>query len=325
MDYYKLLGTNKGASNVEIKKAYRKLAMKYHPDRTKGDKVAEEKFKKISEAYAVLSDPEKKQQYDTYGSAGFQQRYSQEDIFRGADLGSIFREFGINFGGQGGPGGGGGSPFDSIFGGGGRGGPSQFRSSGAGGGFGGFNQGGCGGQSSCRPAKGQDLNMELPITLQEVLSGTEKTISMGRGSQANKVSVKVPAGIETGKKLRVQGKGSPSPQGGPAGDLFLKIKVLGDELFSREGNDLIIEKEIPFSVAALGGKVAVPTLDGKKFNVTVPAGIKPQAKLRLKGHGLPSGPLGPRGDIFVRLLVGVPSELSEEQQELIDKLAATGL
>lgn len=312
MDYYKILSVDKTASKDEIKKAYRKLAMKYHPDRNKGDKKAEEKFKEANEAYAVLSDPEKKQQYDTYGSADFQKRYSQEDIFRNADLGSIFREFGINFGGTGGRAGGG-SPFDAFFGGGmGGGGAQSFHSSSFGG-------------QQFRASKGSDYSLELTITLQEVLSGVEKTISLGRGPGSEKVSVKVPAGIESGKKLRITGKGSPSPDGGPPGDLYLLIKVAPHPLFSRDGSNLLIEKEIPFSGAVLGTTIPVPTLEEKQFNVKVPAGVQPKAKLRLKGHGLPSGPHGPRGDILVQITVAVPKKISSDQKKLVQKLAETGL
>ena len=316
MDYYKILGVDKTATKDDLKKAYRKLALKYHPDRTKGDKKAEEKFKQANEAYAVLTDPEKRQQYDTYGSDTFQKRYSQEDIFRGADLGSIFREFGIKVGccsqaGAGGRGRGG-SPFEPFF----------SQSSGAGGNP--FQSQGCG-SSRRQPVKGEDATLELGITLVEVLNGSEKTISLGRGQSADKVSVKIPAGIESGKKLRVAGKGSPSPQGGAAGDLYLLINILPDPNFSRDGNDLICERLIPFSVATLGGTIAVPTLEGKTLNVKVPAGIQPQAKLRLKGHGLPVGPIGPRGDLLVRFMVEVPKEVTPSQQELIEKLQALGL
>ena len=315
MDYYKILGVDKTATKDDLKKAYRKLALKYHPDRTKGDKKAEEKFKQANEAYAVLSDPEKRQQYDTYGSDTFQQRYSQEDIFRNADLGSIFREFGINVDGFSHAGGRvrGGTPFEAFFSqsSGGRG-ASPFQAQGFGG-------------SRAQPVKGEDATLELSITLAEVMTGSEKTIALGRGASADKVSVKIPPGIESGKKLRVAGKGFASPQGGPAGDLYLLINVLPDPNFSRDGNDLICEKLIPFSAATLGETVAVPTLEGRTLNVKVPPGIQPQAKLRLKGHGLPSGPLGPRGDLLVRFMVGVPATVTPAQKKLIEELQALGL
>lgn len=308
MDYYKILGVAKTASTDEIKKAYRKLALKYHPDRNQGNKEAEEKFKEANEAYAVLSDAEKRKQYDTFGSAGFQQRYSQEDIFRNSDIGSILREFGINLGGMGGggfrtfhSGGGGRSSFEDLF--------SQ----------GGQTQGFQGRQ----PIKGQDLALEMSISLEEVLTGAEKTIALGRGGE--KVTVKIPAGIESGKRLRVGGKGSPSPMGGPPGDLYLHIQVEPHPLFTREGSNLVIEKQIPFSSAVLGAEIDVPTLSGRQFKVKVPAGIQPQAKLRLKGHGLPAGPHGPHGDILVKVAVVIPAKVSKAQKELLQELAETGL
>lgn len=313
MDYYKLLGVEKSATPEEIKKSYRKLALKYHPDRNKGNKEAEEQFKKISEAYAVLSDKEKRQQYDSFGSAGFQQRYSQEDIFRNADLGDILREFGINFGG----------------------GRATFRSSGGGGGAFEemFRQPGAGGRASHgfqdfrqqQQVKGADLSLELPITLNEVLTGAEKTISLGRGAAAEKVSVKIPAGIETGKKLRISGKGSPSPMGGAPGDLYLLVKVEPHPVYVREGSHLTMDLQIPYSSAVLGAEVEVPTLEGKQLKVKVPPGCQPQAKLRLRKHGLPESPGGTRGDLLVRILVAVPKELSEEQKELVDRLKESGL
>ena len=314
MDYYKVLGVEKGASDKEIKKAYRKVAMKYHPDRNKGDKAAEEKFKQANEAYAVLSDPEKKQQYDTYGEAGFSQRFSQEDIFRGSDIGSILREFGINMGGMGGGMGGGfrqssGSPFDSFF--------SQ-----AGGGCG---SGGCGGGGFQQqaPAKGEDMNLDVWHTLEEVASGSERTISLAH--MDDKVSVKIPAGMEEGKKLRVSGKGHPSPHGGAAGDLYLKINLQPHPLFKLENKQLIYRVNIPFSQAVVGGSVTVPTLDGKELNVKTPAGMASGGKLRLKGKGLPAKPGAERGDMYVKMEVTVPKELSQEQQALISKLQESGL
>jgi len=321
-DYYKILGLTKSATQDEIKKAYRKLALKYHPDRNKGDKAAEEKFKQISEAYAVLSDKEKRQQYDTFGSSGFHQRYSQEDIFRNVDLGSILKEFGINFGmgGFGGTqfrqaGGFSANPFDGVFGqtGGMGGGQQNFRS-----GFGSAGQ-------SARPIKGSDLTLELPITLNEVLSGVEKTIALGRGSDGDKVSVKIPAGIQDGKKLRVTGKGSPSPVGGPPGDLYLLIRVQTHPTFTRDGEDLIIERQIPYSAAVLGTEISVPSLDGKQLKIKVPPGIQANARLRIKGHGLPDGPLAPRGNIYVKINIDVPKEITREQKKLIKQLADAGL
>ncbi|MFZ5758933.1 MAG: DnaJ C-terminal domain-containing protein [Thermodesulfobacteriota bacterium] len=312
-DYYKILGVTKTATADEIKKAFRKLALKYHPDKNPGDKKAEEKFKEANEAYAVLSDPEKRKQYDTFGANGFHQRFSQEDIFRNSDIGSILREFGINFGGMGGGFSTGGfrtfsssgrSPFDDIF--------TQG---------GGCRSQGCG--SRQQPVRGQDVTLEITVSLQEVMTGADKTIVLGRAGE--KVSVKIPAGIESGKKLRIAGKGSPSPMGGEPGDLYLLVTVAPHELFSRNGNNLVIEKQIPFSAAVLGTEIDVPTLNGKQFKVKVPPGIQPQAKLRLKGHGLPAGPHGPHGDILVKISVEVPRHISSEQKKLLDELAAAGM
>jgi curved DNA-binding protein len=310
MDYYEVLGVKKDSSAQDIKKAYRKLAMKYHPDRNKGDKDAEEKFKKISEAYAVLSDPEKRKQYDTFGEGGFQQRYSQEDIFRGFDLGDILKEFGL--GGLGGgyrASSGQGSPFESFF----------FQGGGPGAGRASYHS------TGQQPIKGSDLTYELSVSLDEILSGSEKAISLRREGKTENVSVKIPKGIKAGQKLRLAGKGSPSPYGGPPGDLFLIINEQPHPVFTREGNNLIVEQHIPFSNACLGSEVNVKSLDGKNLKVKVPAGIQPQAKLRLKGHGLPAGKTGGRGDIYVKIMVDIPKKLTAEQKKLVKELADKGL
>jgi curved DNA-binding protein len=310
MDYYKILGVKKDSSTQDIKKAYRKLAMKYHPDRNKGDKEAEEKFKKISEAYAVLSDSEKRKQYDTFGASGFQQRYSQEDIFRGFDLGDILKEFGL--GGMGGgfrSSGGQGSPFETFF----------FQSGGPGTGRTSFRT------SAQQQVKGNDVTYELSVSLNEILNGSEKTITLRRENKTENVSVKIPKGIKSGQKLRLTGKGSPSPYGGPPGDLYLVIHEQPHPVFSRDGNNLIVEKHISFSKACLGSEISVNSLEGKELKVKVPAGIQPHAKLRLKGHGLPAGKTGGRGDIYVKVTVDVPKTLTAEQKKLIKELAGKEL
>ena len=309
MDYYEVLGVKKDSSAQDIKKAYRKLAMKYHPDRNKGDKEAEEKFKKLSEAYAVLSDPEKRKQYDTFGESGFQQRYSQEDIFRGSDLGDILKEFGL--GGMGGnfrTSGGQGSPFETFFFQGG--GPDSGRTS---------------HRTAQQPVKGSDQSYELSVSLNEILNGAEKTISLRRENKTENVSVKIPKGIKGGQKLRLAGKGAPSPYGGPPGDLFLLIKEQEHPDFTRDGKNLIIESRIPFSKACLGSDISVKSLEGKELKVKVPAGIQPQSKLRLKGHGLPAGKKGGRGDIYVKVAVDIPKKLTDEQKKLLKELAGKGL
>jgi curved DNA-binding protein len=302
-DYYQLLGVKKSATGEEIKKAYRKLAMKYHPDHTKGDKAAEEKFKKISEAYAVLSDKEKRKEYDTFGAEGFRQRFSQEDIFKGFDFGDIFREFG--FGGD-------------FFSGRGRGGGMRFN-------FGGGSQFGTqAGQHQAR-MKGSDLVYELPLTLKEVATGTTKTVSLQHQGHAQKVTVKIPKGLISGKKLRLAGKGSPSPVGGPPGDLFIQSKVLNDPSYSAEGYDLHLTRELKLSEAVLGTSISVSTLDGKKLSLKIPPGTRPGTKMRMPGHGLPHMKSSKKGDLFVKIQVKLPRKLTDEQKKLIEKLAAAGL
>jgi len=295
-DYYKVLGVNKSASDNEIKKAYRKLALKYHPDQTKGDKQAEAKFKQVSEAYAVLSDKEKRQQYDTFGSAGFQQRYSQEDIFKGFDFADIFREFG--FGGKGGRGGssfnfGGGGPF--------------------------------GGRSRQAAPRGADLVYEIGLTLQEVATGVQKTISYTHAGKSEKITVKIPQGMTTGKKLRLTGKGEVSPYGGSPGDLYIKASLMEDSVFSVEGHDLHLNREIKLTDAILGTTLPAPTIEGKALNLKIPPGTRHRTKMRLAGHGLPEMNGGEKGDLYVTILVSIPKTLTPSQKKLIDQLAEEGL
>ncbi len=312
MDYYEILEVSKTAAAEEIKKSYRKLALKYHPDRNHSEKAAEARFKQINEAYAVLSDPKKRQQYDIYGSSGFHERFSQEDIFRGFDLNDILRQFGFggaSFGGSGAfRASSGANPFGSVFG----------QTSGMG--------GRCGGRN-CRPqpVRGEDQTYAISITLEDVLHGAEKTISLRRNGQNQNVSVKIPKGIESGKRLRLSGKGAPSPAGGAPGDLFLKINIESHPLLTRQGDDLIIKKRIPFSEICLGTEVEVVSLEGKRFKVRVPAGIQQDAKLRIKGQGLPIGPIGKRGDLLVKISILIPQELSTEQQGVVGQLAGVGL
>ena len=301
-DYYKLLGVQKSASNEEIKKAYRKLAMKYHPDHTKGDKGAEETFKKISEAYAVLSDKEKRKEYDTFGSEGFRQRFTQEDIFRGFDFGDIFKEFGFG-GGDFSHAGGGGRRFSFGAG-------SPFNYSGA--------------QQQGR-GKGSDLVYELPLTLREIATGTSKVITFQHQGRSENLTVKIPKGLIGGKKLRLAGKGSPSPYGGPAGNLYIKSIVLNDPVFSSENYDLHINRELTISEVILGTTVSVPTIYDKQLSLKIPPGTKPGTKMRLSGYGLPDTKDNKKGDLYVRVQIKIPQQLNEDQKEAVEKLAVLGL
>ena len=302
-DYYQLLGVKKDASDEEIKKAYRKLAMKYHPDHTKGDKAAEEKFKKISEAYAVLSDKEKRKEYDTFGAEGFRQRFSQEDIFRGFDFGDILREFG--FGGD-------------FFSGRGRGSGMRFN-------FGGGAPFGSQAGQQQAQVKGSDLVYELPLTLKEVVNGTTKTVSLQHQGYSEKVTVKIPKGLISGKKLRLAGKGSPSPVGGPPGDLFIQAKVLNHPLYRAEDYDLHMNQEVKLSEVLLGTRISVSTLDDKNLSLKIPPGTQPGTKMRMPGQGIPHMKGSKKGDLFVKIQVKLPRQLTDEQKKLIDKLAETGL
>jgi curved DNA-binding protein len=310
-DYYQMLGVSRDATPEQIKKAYRKLALKYHPDKAKGDKrQAEEMFKKISEAYAVLSNPQKRKDYDLYGSQAFKGKYSQEDIFRGFDFGDIFTDFGLSegifnrlFGGQGA------RPF-------GRGGRTRiFRSYGGPEGF----------AAQAQPLRGEDLQMELPLTLHEIASGTEKIVALSRDGQMEKVSVKIPPGTLPGKKLRITGKGQPNPMGGPPGDLYIRLREVEHPVFKREGADLYVDRHIRFTEAALGTKVTIPTLDGKTMSLKVPPGTQSHTKMRLKNYGLPNPNGKTRGDQYVRIIIDTPESLTKKQKTLLEELAKEGV
>ena len=311
-DYYNILEIGKTASAAEIKKAYRKLALKYHPDKTEGDKALEDKFKKISEAYAVLSDPKKRNQYDTYGSADFQQRFSQEDIFRNSDLGDMLKEFG--FGGRRGGG------FSKMFG---QGGP-RGGFSGMGGNSFSQNMGGGFGRQQA-PVSGKDLEYELPLTLNELINGVKKTITISQGGTSKAIEIKIPKGLIQGKKIRLAGKGEASPNGGPAGNLYIKASPMAPKGFTIEGNDISLTQPVKLSQALLGDKIEVTTPSGKTINMTLPAGTSHMAKMRLANHGIPHMKGNGCGDLFVVINIIIPRKLNKKQKELIKELEKTGL
>jgi len=294
-DYYEVLGVKKGASIEELKKAYRKLAVKYHPDKNPGDKQSEDRFKEINEAYAVLSDPKKKEQFDQYGSNNFHQRYSQEDIFKGFDVGDMFKDQG--YGTE--------DIFSRLFG------DAMRRQRGGGG-------------RGMPAAKGEDYNMEVLVTFRDAYDGADKRIAYLRDGAREELSVKIPAGIEQGAKLRVAGRGGNGRGGGPAGDIYLTVNVGADPLFQREGADIILPLDILFTQAVLGGTVDVPTMEGTK-RIKIPAGIQSGTKVRLKGLGFHQAGKKERGDMYVRIGVHVPEKLTPRQQELLEQLAKEGL
>ncbi|GAA0892718.1 J domain-containing protein [Fulvivirga kasyanovii] len=309
-DYYNILGVAKTASQDEIKKAYRKLAVKYHPDKNPGDKEAEEKFKEIGEANEVLSDPEKRKLYDQLGAnwkqykdagydpsaGGGRARYSQGD-----PGGQYYYEF------EGDPSdffGGGGSGFSDFF-------ESFFgRGAGRSRGF----SGSRGGSGFGADMPGSDLAGEVNISLKEAYVGTERIVDLGR----EKIKLKIKPGAYTGLKLRAKGKGEKG-RGGKAGDLFITIHVSPHPVYERKGNDLYMEAHVDLFTALLGGKQEVQTLSGR-VNITIPEGMQSGKQIRLKGKGMPVYGKSSHGDLYIKLHVKLPEKLTGEQKELIKKL-----
>ena len=305
-DFYAILGVSKDASESDIKKAYRKLARKHHPDQNPGDAEAERKFKEITEANTVLSDPQQRQEYDALRAMGGGARFTAPG---GGGTGGFEDVFGDLFnGGRGGTrfstGGGGGPDLSDLFG--------AFTGGGAGG-FGGSPGGGFGGFGQPSPSKGADRTATTTISFRGAMKGT--TVSL-RAADGEVVDVRIPAGIRDGQKVRVRGKGSPGAAG--RGDLMVTVQVREHPFFRRDGDDLRITVPVTFAEAALGATVAVPTLDGE-VRVKVPAGSGSGKVLRLKGRGVPAKKKP--GDLFVELQVAVPTDLSDEAREAVEAFA----
>ena len=309
-DYYKTLGVKKDASKDDIQKAYRKLARKLHPDVNK-DPSAETKFKEVGEAYEVLKDPDKRQKYDQYGSAWNSARQTGAPP---PGWENIRFDFGQGPGGFGGGGGAEGfsSFFEMLFGGaGGAGGGRR-----GGGGFPGFG----GGPGARAPRNGSDSEAVLTLSLEEALSGGPREISLSDAyGQRKTLSVKIPAGVRPGQRIRLSGQGQPGMEGAPAGDLFLRVEVEPHPRFKVEGTDLQTTLPVAPWEAALGGEAEVETLDGA-VRVRIPAGSSSGRRIRLRGRGMPQ-PGGGRGDLLAEIRVVVPDQLTDRERELFEQLA----
>lgn len=318
-DYYQLLGVSKTASTDEIKKAYRKLARKYHPDVNPGDAASEERFKDINEAYEVLSDDDKRQKYDKFGSQWQQYERSggAPDDFDwnqwgggarsqpGAGRGSggysqsiSPEEFEAIFGSQ--MGGGNSDFFESLFGGGG-----SRRSSGFG-----------GDPYQARPRKGRDSEHELDVTLQEAFNGATRSLQFDDGRV---IDAKIPRGVRSGSRVRLSGLGSPGAGGAEAGDLFLKVNVLPDSTYERSGDDLNITAPVDLFTMILGGSVPVSTID-RTVKLNIPKGTGSGKSFRLRGLGMPTikNPDN-RGDLYVTVQSQMPQDLTEEETRLVEQ------
>ncbi|MDQ3020042.1 MAG: J domain-containing protein [Bacteroidota bacterium] len=312
-DYYKVLGVNKNATQDEIKKAYRKLALKYHPDKNKGKKEAEDKFKEANEANEVLSDPEKRKKYDELGenwkyyqqSGGAQSQdfdWSQyaNQGGRGRSGGQTYTyegDMGDSFGG-----GGFSDFFETLFGGGG-----GFRSS-----------QGTKGRAGTRKTilKGEDLAAEMSITLEDAYKGSEKLFDL----EGQSIKLKVKPGIADGQTLKLSGKGGSGYNGGPAGDLLLKIHVLNDPIFERKGDDLNTDLRVNLFTAVLGGKAPIKTFKGT-INVNISKESQNGKVLRLQGMGMPKyGKANQTGDLYAKLNIEIPINLSEKEIKLFNEL-----
>lgn len=319
-DYYEVLGIDKKADDKAIKRAYRKLAKKYHPDTNPGDKQAEQKFKEVTEAYNVLGDEKKRKLYDQYGFAAFEEG-AAGGAYGGAGAGSGFGGFQGGFGGNGGyqefhfKGGQNGNMddiFGDIFG-------DMFhgRSSSGFGGQGFKQSYGSGFGGGSFKSKGHDLHAEIRVSFEDAAFGCEKVINLssGQGTPAQSLKVRVPAGIEDGKSIRLRGKGGPGMNGGEAGDLLLKIHVDEKPGYERKGMDVYTTISVPFTTAVFGGEAIVNTLKGS-VKCKIPAGIQSGSKIRLRGKGIVSmKDPSVHGDMYAAVQIQVPRNLSPEAKQ----------
>ena len=283
-DYYEILGVSRSASDKEIKAAYRKLARKYHPDVNPGDKAAEDRFKEMAEAFAVLSDTDKRARYDRGGHEAFGPEF---DPFAGFDV----RSAGVGLGDL--------ADLLGMFG------------------------ADLGGRRHV-PRRGQDLQVEVRIPFQDAVMGTTLDLILprrgsGRKPTQDKVKVRIPPGIGEGDRVRVPGKGDSGASGGPAGDAYLVIRVERHPLFRREGRDVVCEVPIGVTTAVLGGTLEVPTLDGRA-TINIPSGTRSGQRFRLKGRGVPASGRKPAGDLYALIQIHPPKKLDARARELFEEL-----
>lgn len=299
-DYYKVLGINKKATQAEIKKAYRKLAMKYHPDKNEGNEKAEEKFKEISEANEVLGNPETRSKYDQLGANWKQYEkngaYANQGYGHG-QYGGFYQNSGAD------------PDMDDMFGGGNF---SDFFKTFFGSGFGGGSSQG----RRSRAMKGQDYKTALDLTLLEAYQGTERMLNV----DGQQIKLKIAKGVQDGQRLRVRGKGGSGDSGGQSGDLYINVNILPDPRFKRKGNDLYTTVETDLYTAVLGGKIAAETLKGQ-VNINIPAGTQNGKSFRLKNMGMPDYKHSlVNGDLFVKVKIKIPTQLKPEERKLFESL-----
>ena len=312
-DYYEVLGVTRDATPEAIKTAFRKLARKYHPDVAKDKKVAEEKFKEINEAHEVLSDPEKRKKYDTLGANWQQPGYPPPpgSAAGWSGQGGSHEEF--HFGGTG---------FSDFF--------EQFfgrgrRSADFGDAFG---RGAAASEEPEFAERGEDIEGDILVTLSEVLRGSVRKLTLRRTdpstgeSSTDTFEVRIPPGAQQARRIRVPGKGEPGHGGAPAGDLYLRVRVAAHPDFEIRGSDLYYDLELAPWEAVLGAQVVVPTLESS-IKLRIPAGTGSGRELRIRGHGLPHGKQGERGDLYAVIKVEVPTEISAEERALWEKLSQT--
>ncbi len=334
-DYYKILGIPKKATKEEIKRAFRKMARKYHPDVNPDEPKSGETFKEINEAYSILSDDKKREMYDKFGvvdgDPSTYQQWGQGFPRGGRTYRSPDGSTTYYYSNSGNPGG---FDFSEIFG-------NNKSSNGGFGGFDFFNDLGDifdvftkRGSGSTRarapsynyPREGDDLRYDMEIDFMDAFYGGKKKIQYKdpKAGQMKTLTVNIPKGIRDDQKLRLKGKGMPGENGGSPGDLYIAVHIKEHPLFERKGDDLYIEREIPFSVASLGGKTQVPGVE-KTLNVTIPPGTSDSSTLRLKNQGFFKINSNERGNLLIRIKIKIPEKLSKTQKQLIEQLKATGL